>query len=315
MLNVIIELNKENKTFDVKWVMEKEGILEVGKNYCPCCYYRLNSNKNKVIELMDALFKEEATTIPKSEKVIKKMLEEYYASLQEGVLDFNIVISKEIIDDRIPLKGIILKEKHVIVEEVSDKNLGEKDKKILDEIRDGFSGKSNKKFLDDASKIMGMLDNGAKITREDLWNEDGSPKTVEEVYEIVQFKKDIENKTKEFVKDNKIDVEKLLKEMFGQSLSEKSRRGNYSRGVEIEKGGLVNYMPWKTVFKSEPTDINMDIDKFINSDLSIIDYLNKIVGIDSDKDSVKEDVKSNVKTVDDELDKLIKFIKTPNSAL
>ncbi len=135
MLNVIIEINNEDKAFDVKWVMNKESILEVGKDYCPCCYYRLNSNKNKVIELMDTLFKEESTTIPKSEKVIKKTLEEFYSLLQVGSLDFNIVVSKEIIDNNIPLKGIILKDKHVIVEEVSDEYLEEKNKEILDEIK------------------------------------------------------------------------------------------------------------------------------------------------------------------------------------
>ena len=46
MLNVIIELNDKEKSFDVKWIMNKEDILVVGKDYCPCCYYRLNNNKN-----------------------------------------------------------------------------------------------------------------------------------------------------------------------------------------------------------------------------------------------------------------------------
>ena len=204
MLNVIIEINNEDKAFDVKWILDKEGILEVGKNYCPCCYYRLNSKKNKVIELMNALFKEEAPSVPKSEKVITNMLAEFYSLLQVGSLDFNIVVSKEIIDNRIPLKGIILKEKHVIVEEVSDENLKEKDKEILDGIRKAFSGKAEYQTTDsDEVKDVGMdefkpdtikkmfdiMTSNVKLTREDLFKADGSRRPVDEVYEIVQIKK------------------------------------------------------------------------------------------------------------------------------
>lgn len=204
MLNVIIEINNEDKAFDVKWVMNKESILVVGKDYCPCCYYRLNSKKNKVIELMNALFKEEAPSVPKSEKVITNMLAEFYSLLQVGSLDFNIVVSKEIIDNRIPLKGIILKDKHVIVEEVSDENLKEKDKEILDGIRKAFSGKAEYQTTDsDEVKDVGMdefkpdtikkmfdiMTSNVKLTREDLFKADGSRRPVDEVYEIVQIKK------------------------------------------------------------------------------------------------------------------------------
>ncbi len=259
MLNVIIELNVEDKTFDVKWVMNKESILEVGKDYCPCCYYRLNSKKNKVIELMDVLFKEEAPTVPKSEKVVTNMLAEFYSLLQVGSLDFNIVVSKEIIHERIPLKGITLKEKHVIVEELSDEELDSKNKEILDEIKKAFSGKpkdSNAEYqtvgsdeVKDVSmdefkpenfkKMFEIMTTKVKLTREDLYNEDGSRRPVDEVYEIVQSKKSIRlkrllssvNKNLDYntdfdICDNIIDVKKLLEEMFGQSLSEKSRKGN-----------------------------------------------------------------------------------------
>lgn len=135
MLNVIIELNDKEKSFDVKWIMNKEDILVVGKDYCPCCYYRLNNNKNKVKKLIGNLFSEAVI-----DGVSIKKVHEYYRLFLMDELDVNIVVSKEIIDNNIPLKGIILKDKHVIVEEVSDEYLEEKNKEILDEIKKAFSG-------------------------------------------------------------------------------------------------------------------------------------------------------------------------------
>lgn len=140
MLNVIIEINHEDQTFDIKWILNRDAILEVGKNYCPCCYYRLNSKKSKVEKIMDILFAEEAVKIPPHEKSIKDGIAECYSLFLKNELDFNIVVSKEFINDSIPIKGITLKEKHIIVEELSDEVLEEKNKELLKEIIEDFNG-------------------------------------------------------------------------------------------------------------------------------------------------------------------------------
>lgn len=219
MLNVIIELNNEEKSFDVKWIMNKEDILVVGKDYCPCCYYRLNSNKNKVKKLIGNLFSESVI-----DGVSIKKVHEYYRLFLMDELDFNIVVSKEIINENIPLKGIILKDKHVIVEEVSDEYLEEKNKEILDEIKKAFSGipkneiseKPNKSDLDklieevfkkplytpeekaafdtkenlsnEIDMMFKIMTSKVNFTRKDLYNEDGTRRSVEEVYQITQDK-------------------------------------------------------------------------------------------------------------------------------
>ena len=266
MLNVIIELNNEDKVFDIKWIMNKESILEVGKDYCPCCYYRLNSKKNKVIELMDVLFKEEAPSVPKSEKVVTNMLAEFYSLLQVGSLDFNIVVSKEIVDERIPLKGITLKEKHVIVEELSDEDLDSKNKELVDEIRKAFSGKAEYKVVgsdevkdvgmdefkpDNFRKMFEIMTTNVRLSRDDLFKADGSRRPVDEVYDIVQNKKkndDVkkslfesfkelnETSTKEElnVRNNVIDelLEEVFDKLFKKDVNSKDTTSNNKESLK-----------------------------------------------------------------------------------
>ena len=234
MLNVIIELNNKEKSFDVKWIMNKEDILVVGKDYCPCCYYRLNNNKNKVKKLIGNLFSESVI-----DGVSIKKVHEYYRLFLMDELNVNIVVSKEIIDENIPLKGIILKDKHVIVEEVSDEYLEEKNKEILDEIKKAFSGipkdeiteepkksdvenlfeevfkkplftpeekatfNTKEKLVNEMDMMFKIMTAKVNFTRKDLYNEDGTRRSIEEVYQITQDKlkdnvlKGDENSTKE----------------------------------------------------------------------------------------------------------------------
>ncbi len=294
MLNVIIEINHEDQTFDIKWILNRDAILEVGKNYCSCCYYRLNSKKSKVEKIMDILFAEEAVKIPPHEKSIKDGIAECYSLFLKNELDFNIVVSKEFINDSIPIKGITLKEKHIIVEELSDEVLEEKNKELLKEIREAFNGISkdnttvyravgsnevkdvgdDKFSLGNFRKMFEIMTSKVKFTRQDLFNEDGSRKSV---YELIQ-KSGAIDKEEEKPDYKFANLEDMLKEMFGQPLSEKSRRGNYSRGVEIGKGGNV-----------EP----------------ILDRIKR-------NDDLVKNSKPKNESISEELDKLIKFMQTPN---
>ena len=200
MLNVIIVLNDKEKSFDVKWIMNKEDILVVGKDYCPCCYYRLNNNKNKVKKLIGNLFSESVI-----DGVSIKKVHEYYRLFLMDELNVNIVVSKEIIDEiKKALSGI---PKDEITEEPKKSDV----ENLFEEVfKKPLFTPEEKAVIDTKEKLVNEMDMMFKImtakvnfTRKDLYNEDGTRRSIEEVYQITQDKlkdnvlKGDENSTKE----------------------------------------------------------------------------------------------------------------------
>ena len=200
MLNVIIVLNDKEKSFDVKWIMNKEDILVVGKDYCPCCYYRLNNNKNKVKKLIGNLFSESVI-----DGVSIKKVHEYYRLFLMDELNVNIVVSKEIIDEiKKAFSGI---PKDEITEEPKKSDV----ENLFEEVfKKPLFTPEEKAVIDTKEKLVNEMDMMFKImtakvnfTRKDLYNEDGTRRSIEEVYQITQDKlkdnvlKGDENSTKE----------------------------------------------------------------------------------------------------------------------
>lgn len=373
MLNVIIVLNDKEKSFDVKWVMNKEDILVVGKDYCPCCYYRLNNNKNKVKKLIGNLFSEAVI-----DGVSIKKVHEYYRLFLMDELDVNIVVSKEIIDENIPLKGIILKDKHVIVEEVSDEYLEEKNKEILDEIKKAFSGipkdeindsvaftKANEYFnklgnvfksdevkdskpinleemleafdilnstVDGISKILNVaksikskLEDGT-LNKDETWSKNievpnntnlgthAHPDTevgytnvwTQSNKESSLVSETIMGRTINFIKDNKSDVENLFEEVFKKPLYTPEEKAAFDT-----KEKLVNEMDM--MFKIMTSKVNFTRKDLYNED-GTRRSVEEVYQITQDKlkDKILKGDENSTKEESDELKKVINFMLSPD---
>lgn len=281
MLNVIIVLNDKEKSFDVKWIMNKENILVVGKDYCPCCYYRLNNNKNKVKKLIGNLFSEAVI-----DGVSIKKVHEYYRLFLMDELDVNIVVSKEIIDNNIPLKGIILKDKHVIVEEVSDEYLEEKNKEILDEIKKAFSGKPKDE----------------KNIEERVNNIDSTIGFGDTLNMILQGIKNVKTEDK----PKKSDLDKLIEEVFKKPLYTPEEKAAFDT-----KEKLVNEMDM--MFKIMTAKVNFTRKDLFNDDGSR-KSIEEVYQITQDKlkDNVLKGDENFTKEESDELKKAIQFMESPN---
>lgn len=114
MLNIKIELRegsvKGDEKFNVRMITGKDSALEANVDYCPCCFYKLNINKNKVKKLILGCFEAEHAS---TGKISRNYINYIYGNIN----NFNIILEAKIVHNKIPLlKGIVIKDKHVIKE-------------------------------------------------------------------------------------------------------------------------------------------------------------------------------------------------------